>query len=509
MALEASGTRLPAGAVTRYAVAAVVVAGAAALTSQSVLLSERFNSFLFWPVLIALAWFGGTGPGLFATALSAAALIWTDESLRPPPQLWMIIATFVLIGVTAALLSGWRSKAERALRATLNELRASRDLFSLLANAAPVLVWMSGPDGTRDNFNARWLDFTGRSLDRELAGGWLEAVHRDDRSRLLTRVAQAVESGLPFEIEYRLQRTDGEYRVVLDRGAPRFLADGALLGYVGSCTDISAQREALRSAEEARSAAEEASRAKDTFLATVSHELRSPLTPIFAYVHMLRRKNLSGSQFDDAVAAIDRNARLQAQLVEDLMDAARIAGGKLRVEMRPVSLVDVVNDAVETVRPAADAKRVRLELDVDMAVPQVLGDARRLQQVVWNLLANAVKFTLAGGTVHVGLSADDTHVDVIVRDDGIGIASGQLPHVFETFWQAHGSSQRTETGLGIGLSLVRDLVELHGGTVKAESSGEGRGSTFTFSLPIPRVATASEAAGGESLDELTMGAPHR
>ena len=191
------------------------------------------------------------------------------------------------------------------------------------------------------------------------------------------------------------------------------------------------------------------------------------------------------------------------------MDATRIAEGKLRVEMRPVSLVDVVSDAVETVRPAADAKRVRLELDVDMAVPQVLGDARRLQQVVWNLLANAVKFTLAGGTVHVGLSADDTHVDVIVRDDGIGIAAGQLPHVFETFWQAHGSSRRTETGLGIGLSLVRDLVELHGGTVKAESSGEGRGSTFTFSLPIPRVATACEAGGGESFDELTTGAPHR
>ncbi|MDO9019759.1 MAG: ATP-binding protein [Deltaproteobacteria bacterium] len=243
------------------------------------------------------------------------------------------------------------------------------------------------------------------------------------------------------------------------------------------------ERERLLAAESAaRRQAEDASRLKDEFLATVSHELRTPLTSMLGWVQILRAGRVSPDRRDHALATIERNARAQAQLIEDLLDVSRILAGKLRLEVEPVEVRAIVEAALETVRPAADAKAVNLTAALSEGV--VMGDPQRLQQVVWNLLSNAVKFTPRGGRVEVLVARRDSSVDVTVADTGQGIAPEFQAHVFERFRQADGGSTRVHGGLGLGLSIVRQLVEMHGGTVTVASEGEGLGSSFTARLPV-------------------------
>jgi CheY-like chemotaxis protein len=237
-------------------------------------------------------------------------------------------------------------------------------------------------------------------------------------------------------------------------------------------------------------------RAKDEFLAIISHELRSPLNAILGYNLMLRRNSKDSGLLNKTCDIIERNARLQLQLIEDLLDTARVISGKLRLELRLMDIAPVVNDALDVVRPAAEAKGVQLRIvDCGLRVAEegdttgeepaiVFGDATRLQQVVWNLLSNAIKFTPKGGRVELGVGRDAEQFRIVVSDTGKGIEPEFLPHVFDRFYQADGSSTRRHGGLGLGLSLVKSLVELHGGEVKVESEGKGRGSTFTVMLPL-------------------------
>jgi signal transduction histidine kinase/DNA-binding response OmpR family regulator len=240
----------------------------------------------------------------------------------------------------------------------------------------------------------------------------------------------------------------------------------------------------LKRAQEARAAAEEASRLKDEFLATVSHELRTPLNAILGWANMLRRGMVDGGMSAHGLEVIERNARAQNQLIEDLLDVSRIITGKLRLDVQPVGLWEVIQAAADVVRPAADAKEIRLQLLLDPNAGPVSGDPQRLQQVVWNLLSNAVKFTPKGGCVQVRLERVNSHVEIAVSDTGDGIEADFLAHVFERFRQADGSYTRAHGGMGLGLAIVRHIVELHGGTVKAESEGTGRGATFTVTLPL-------------------------
>ena len=242
----------------------------------------------------------------------------------------------------------------------------------------------------------------------------------------------------------------------------------------------------------ARAAAEAASRAKDAFLATVSHELRTPLSPILAWSRMLRQGTLGEEKARRALEVIERCARSQAQLVEDLLDVSRIISGKFRLEVRPVPLAPVVQAAVEVVRPAAEAKGLELQAVLDPEVGAVAGDPERLKQVVWNLASNAVKFTPKGGRVEVRLARVEGHVAITVRDTGQGIRPDFLPHIFQRFEQADSTSTRAHGGLGLGLAIVRHIVELHGGTVHAESGGEDRGAVFTVRLPLAAAPTAGE-----------------
>jgi PAS domain S-box-containing protein len=249
---------------------------------------------------------------------------------------------------------------------------------------------------------------------------------------------------------------------------------------------------ALARAERQR--AEEASRAKDVFLATVSHELRTPLTAILGWAGRLRGKLSDAQGMERAISIIERNARAQAQLIEDILDVSRIIAGRLRLDIRPVELQGVLESAVDAVRPAADAKGLRLLVDSGAEPLTLQADADRLQQAVWNLLNNAVKFTAPGGEIHLTASHADGMALITVQDSGQGISAEFLPHVFEGFRQADGSSTRRHGGLGLGLAIVRHLMELHGGAANVSSAGEGQGATFTLRIPVRADAAPAEAA---------------
>jgi PAS domain S-box-containing protein len=253
----------------------------------------------------------------------------------------------------------------------------------------------------------------------------------------------------------------------------------------------SAQR-ARTEAERLYREAQESSRLKDEFLATVSHELRTPLTAILGWAHMLRTGQFEGAAARHAFETVERNARAQAQLIDDLLDVSRIITGKLRIDVRPIDPNSFIEAAVESVRPAAEAKGVRLQTVLDTGAVSVSGDPVRLQQVVWNLLSNAIKFTPRGGRVQVRLERVNSHVEVAVSDTGAGIPADFLPHVFDRFRQADQKTTRQHGGMGLGLAIVRHLVELHGGTVRVESAGEGHGASFMVLLPVSPVYQVEE-----------------
>lgn len=236
--------------------------------------------------------------------------------------------------------------------------------------------------------------------------------------------------------------------------------------------------------QQARKEAENANRAKDEFLATVSHELRTPLTAILGWTHIVRTGDMDAATSARAMESIERNARAQAQLIEDLLDVSRIISGKLRLEVRTVNPVAIVAAAMDAVRPAAEAKSVRLAFTHDTFAGTIAGDPDRLQQVVWNLLSNAVKFTPQGGRVDIHLEPSGACLQLTVADTGQGIRPDFLPYVFDRFRQADSTSTRSHGGLGLGLAIVRHLVELHGGTIRAESPGVGQGATFFVTLPL-------------------------
>ena len=329
----------------------------------------------------------------------------------------------------------------------------------------------------------------------EAIGRHITMIIPPDRYREEDAVLARIRSGQSVDhFETVRVRKDGRPVEVSITISPIRGADGVVLGASKIARDIGAQRQVERERAElltrtqaARAEAEAANRAKDDFLTTLSHELRTPLNAVYGWAAMLQSGQMDESTRTRAIDAIMRNANAQVQLIDDLLDVSRIASGKLRLDPRPLEPRPVIDAAVEAVRPAALAKGIRLDMDLDPKAAAIIGDPNRLQQVVWNLLSNAVKFTPQGGSVRVALRERDSHVEIEVSDSGIGITPDLLPHVFERFRQGDSSSTRLQGGLGLGLTLVKQLVELHGGTVTAESGGVGQGATFTVRLPL-RVA---------------------
>jgi len=391
-----------------------------------------------------------------------------------------------------------RKQAEEAVR-------ASERRFREMADTAPAIIWVTEPDGRCSFLSRGWYDLTGQTEAAALGYGWADAAHPDDAAAARDAFVTANAARQAYAVDFRVRRADGTYRWVIDAGRPRFGTAGEFLGFVGSVIDITDRKAAederhrlLESERAAREEAERAGRIKDEFLATLSHELRTPLTAIVGWANILAGGTTNPADLEDGLQTILRNARAQAGIIEDLLDMSRIVSGKVRLDVRPVDLATVVRDAVETVRPAADAKGVRLHVVLDPGTGPVSGDPSRLQQVCWNLLTNAVKFTPRGGRVQVALERVSSHVEVSVADTGEGISDAFLPLVFDRFRQADASTTRRHGGLGLGLAIVKQLVELHGGSVAVRSPGPGQGSTFTVALPLTVVHPYPERPDGEA-----------
>ncbi|MFW9260095.1 ATP-binding protein [Nostoc sp. CALU 546] len=374
----------------------------------------------------------------------------------------------------------------------LEVLRQSEERYRYLAEAIPQLVWTTKPNGECDFFNQNWCDYTGLTLEQSLGSGWLAALHPDDIQSADEVWSNAVKDGSIYNNEYRFKRaSDGSYRWQLARGLPLKDEQGIVVKWFGTCTDIHEQKQILEERahlleleQVARAKAETANRIKDEFLAVLSHELRTPLNAILGWSKLLQTRRLDQVKTSEALATIERNATLQVQLIEDLLDISRILQGKLTLNITKISLESTVLSALETMRLAAETKLIEVNTVFEPDVGEILGDSIRLQQVVWNLLSNAVKFTPKGGKVEVRLEQADGYAQLVVSDTGKGISADFLPFVFDYFRQADSTSTRNFGGLGLGLAIVRNIIEMHGGMVKAESHGEGKGAIFTVSLPL-------------------------
>ncbi|MEO8522271.1 MAG: PAS domain-containing sensor histidine kinase, partial [Acidobacteriota bacterium] len=330
---------------------------------------------------------------------------------------------------------------------------------------------------------------------------WLEIVHPDDRERAGAEAAAIFASGAPGRSEFRWIAKDG--RVVWVEAHSNVIVDAARrpIGMRGVTLDVSARRQLeaeraglLAREQAARAEAVAANTVKDDFLATLSHELRTPLNAILGYARMLRTGAIAADRQSKAFDVVERNAASLAQMVEDVLDVSRVTAGKIHLNIDAIDLPGIIEDAIATVRPAADAKEVSLGVELDRTAGLVAGDAERLQQVVWNLLTNAVRFTPRGGGICVRLSRKVDEVVIEVRDTGAGIEASFLPHVFERFRQADSRPSREFGGLGLGLAIARDLVELHGGEIHAASDGPGLGATLTVRLPVSPAPKSEPAA---------------
>jgi PAS domain S-box-containing protein len=398
-----------------------------------------------------------------------------------------------------ALASVEQQVADRteALSKAMAELKISEKQFRLITDLSPVHLFRAGPDGDATFLSPGFLSMTGLSRAQALGFGWIESVHSGDRQRLMEAWHEALHSQVIFQAEFRFRVATGEYRWYRARVVPDRDEEGTVCGWVGAAVDLhelhlalDERAAALDKAEIARRLAEEASHLKDEFLATASHELRTPLNAIVGWVHVLQSAApLGEDQRRQAVNAIDRNAKSQTRLIEDLLDVSRMIQGRFSLTVSPLDLRPVIEGAVDTISHAAAAKDITITVDLPPDIVAVIGDEHRLQQVAWNLLANSVKYTPRGGHVGVSLGRERGRAVVRVKDSGEGIDPSFLPHVFEPFRQG-ASSLTMRSGLGLGLAIVRRLIDLHGGRIVVESGGAGRGATFTVSLPLAHGAAA-------------------
>ncbi|MBE8966922.1 response regulator [Nostocales cyanobacterium LEGE 12452] len=525
-------------------------------------------------------------PIIFLTAFSTSdqmlfkgyALGAVDYLLKPldPNILTSKVTVFVeLFKKTEAI------KQQTAQLVAVNtELRQSEERFRSLSTCSPVGIFETDTEGNCKYTNPRYQAICGLKAAESLEKRWLESVHPEDRERAIASWSAYICEGREYSEEFRFQAAHGNIRWVQVRSSPMLSSQGDLLGYVGTLEDITERKQAeevraqVIREQTARHEAEAANRMKDEFLAVLSHELRTPLTSMLGWSKILRAKKLDEKATSRALEAIERNAISQMQLIEDILDVSRIIRGQLRLNVSAVNLLTVMEAALEAVRPLAEPKDIQLSTVLDTSIGSVYGDPARLQQIVWNLLTNAIKFTPKGGRVevrlskHFGLPISDLpaeryanvvsttstslsvtqsnnfgleshgenldsskieesnnlksvlensdgresslklstqsqnlksqYAQIQVIDTGIGISSEFLPKVFERFRQADSTTTRSHNGLGLGLAIVRHLVELHKGTIFAQSLGTGQGATFTVRLPLLQDNRGNREATGKS-----------
>lgn len=406
------------------------------------------------------------------------------------------------------------------LAAINSELQRSEERFRLLSRCSPVGIFLMDTAGRYTYANPSCQAICGFTVQENWQSDWTNSIDSQDRQKVLSDWSVSIQQGQAYSDEFRIEI--GDYsKWVHVRTSPMLTDDGALLGHVGTIEEITDRKQAEAARDQiireqaARQQAEAANRMKDEFLAIVSHELRTPLNSILGWSQLLINRKLDENTISRALETIERNARSQAQLIEDILDVSQIIRGKLRLLMQPVDLIELIESVVETVRPGADEKSLQISTELDTSIERVNGDIERLKQIVWNLLSNAIKFTDQNGQVtikltrtqaehapsyHNSVSLQSPEADLIPKKDeppkaaeyaqiqiidtGIGISPDFLPYVFDRFRQADSTTTRPYGGLGLGLAIVHHLVELHQGMIWATSEGQGKGATFTVNLPL-------------------------
>lgn len=494
---------------------ALVCVAVAALARMGVdrLIGSRLPFLTFYPAIITAALLGGRWSGVVAISASTLLCMFWFEPIGvfspSRPQDAVALTLFVLTSTYMVFVCDWMLRArarEAEARAGLAESQALKheadERFRIAVDAARIGAWEWDISADKVTWNNRIHEihqikpgeFGGSIADFE------NLVHPDDRSRVREAIERAIRDHSPYAVEFRSTLPSGQTQWLSTHGRVIYDAQDRPQRLVGVTLDITERKlseerrqRLLEHEKEAREEAERASQLKDEFLATVSHELRTPLNAILGWAQYLNSENMPHEEVRQGLETIVRNSRLQAQLIEDLLDMSRIVSGKLRLDVQAVELPLVIEAALETIMPAAAARSIRLEKVLDPRAGPVNGDNARLQQVVWNLLSNAIKFTPKGGKVQVVLARVNSHVEITVADTGQGIPPDFLPFVFERFRQADASTTRRHGGLGLGLSIVKSLVELHGGSVHCASEGDGKGATFTVCLPLTAVQHPSDA----------------
>ena len=408
--------------------------------------------------------------------------------------------------LVSAIQSAIRARVRQyEIRDQIQVIAQSAEQFELMVDVIPQLAWMTSPAGLPFWFNRRWLEYTGTTTEEIDGTQWTNVLEPEMVDSVLENWQIALRNESTFEMEFAIRGKDGKYRTFLTRAVPLRNALGAIVRWFGTNTDIEESKQLQKSREimleterSARLEAERAARIKDEFVATLSHELRTPLSAILGWAYLIRLKADEAETVRDGAKVIERNGRALTQLVEDLLDLSRIITGKLKLNLAVMNLGEVISKALEALKSGAEAKQIRVLADVDMSQREYIGDSVRLQQVVWNLVSNSVKFTPVQGEIKVSLVYSLREATIIVSDNGEGIAPEFLPHLFDRFSQADASAARNHGGLGIGLSLVKQLVEIHGGTVSVKSDGKGKGSQFTIILPLGQKLEASKALNSYS-----------
>jgi PAS domain S-box-containing protein len=449
-------------------------------------LEEQARLLPFVIAVMLAARVGGLWPGLLATFLAAILALWF---VVPPNNSLHVetlpdglnLAIFIVVGVTISIVF----ERLHAVR----EFEKERQ-FHLLADSVAQLVWMADPVGERVWFNQRWYDYTGTTIDSVRGSGWLDCCEPADVPQLLNTWQAALGRGVPWEDTYRLRGRDGQFRWFLARAIPVKNQHGQIVHWFGTSTDIHDRIEMEHRLIEADGR-------KDRYLAMLAHELRNPLAPISNALQFWPRVANDPQEMEQIRKVMSRQTRQLVRLVDDLLDVSRISQGKIVLRKQPVDLRSIVQQAVEAVLPLIESRQQRLQIALPEEPVVVEGDRVRLLQVFSNLLNNAAKFSPERGCIELELDRAGSESTVRVRDHGRGLAAKQLDKIFEPFYQVNRTIDSSQGGLGIGLTLARQLVALHGGALRATSPGPGQGSEFVVTLSVltrhlPQVAAPHE-----------------
>lgn len=442
----------------------------------------------------------GSVAGIVGVDVDANEFLAAQAARRRAVALGLIPGGLLVLGVGAGVFLLRRRQLlnleaiERArVEATNSAVRLadSERRFRSIANSAPMFVWTTGPDATRNYCNEPWLNFRGRSLDQELGDGWTDGIHPDDYDRYHATFLEAFEARRTLELEYRVRRHDGEYRLIMDRGNPRYSANGAFAGYVGACVDVT-------ELHRLRDVAEAANRTKSEFLASMSHEIRAPLTAILGFAELLSDDGslaVEPERRAQAVQAMNSAGRHLLSLINDILDLSKIEAGRMTVEEIDVDLPNLLFDVESLLRARTDPKGISLSVRLETPIPQrIRTDPTRLRQILLNIAGNAVKFTAQGGvTLQIAAvgQGDAALLQIDVSDTGQGVTPEQADNLFNAFTQADASVTRTHGGTGLGLIISRRLAGLLGGDVKLTRAAPGQGASFRVQIALRTVEGAT------------------